>query len=207
MQFADETNKPWIRLENAVIEDTDWHHVSLVFDRDTAVYAYIDGELVDQSSEITQHQGSVSNNNNKYIGKSSKDYLNGQLDDFRIYNSALSKETIAELVGIVPPPAPVNYTISGYINNSKNGAWLSNVTVTLSGDKSATDITTSSGYYAFADCAEGGNYTVTPQDSDYTFTPLNNAITNLSQNTTCDFTGVAITASGPDPVAPAWPFQ
>ena len=63
------------------------------------------------------------------------------------------------------------YSISGVVT----GDVRENVTMALSGDKSATTATDSSGNYSFAGLANG-NYTVTPSKSGYTFQP---SVTNI----------------------------
>ncbi|MDE2294136.1 MAG: carboxypeptidase regulatory-like domain-containing protein [Gammaproteobacteria bacterium] len=69
------------------------------------------------------------------------------------------------------------YSISGTVS----GAWVSGVTVTLSGAHAAVTSTDSSGNYGFSGLA-AGNYTVTPSLNGYTFTPssLGVSLTNAS---------------------------
>ena len=71
--------------------------------------------------------------------------------------------------GIIPSNY---YTISGTVN----GDIQENVTITLSGDASATTETSSNGYYSFTGLFNG-NYTITPDKSGYTFLP---SVTNIS---------------------------
>ncbi|MFY9327929.1 MAG: carboxypeptidase regulatory-like domain-containing protein [Georgfuchsia sp.] len=85
--------------------------------------------------------------------------------------------------------AAPTYAISGAVS----GAVLSGVTITLSGDGSATTTTNSSGNYSFSGRVDG-NYTVTPSLAGYSFTP-----TSLAANVS----GAAVT--GKDFVATAVP--
>ena len=72
-------------------------------------------------------------------------------NDF-IYNSSLS-----------------TYSINGTVTDGTNP--LSNVTVNLSGDSTASTITDVSGNYSFNDLNPGATCIVTPNKMNYTFTP------------------------------------
>jgi hypothetical protein len=77
-------------------------------------------------------------------------------------------------------PTLNTHTISGNIG-------LGGVTVTLSGSAEASAITDSAGVYSFTVNA-GGNYTITPAKTHYTFSPPTQPITDLSGNVTFNFT-------------------
>ena len=79
-------------------------------------------------------------------------------------------------------PALNQHKISG-------NAGLSGVTLTLSGSTTASTVTGADGVYSFTLNA-GGNYTVTPAKTHYTFTPTSQSITDLSGNVTFNFTPV-----------------
>ena len=66
------------------------------------------------------------------------------------------------------------HSISGMVS----GAVQAGVTITLSGDGSATTTTNTSGNYSLSGVANG-NYTVTPSKTGYTFSPIN-AAANVS---------------------------
>ena len=90
---------------------------------------------------------------------------------------------------------------SGTTNNisgTVTGAVQTGVFITLSGSTGTTGetITDANGNYSFSDLADGGNYTVTPSITGYTFTPANYNITlsgvdSLGNN----FTSVAAVAA------------
>ena len=61
------------------------------------------------------------------------------------------------------------------------------VTVTLSGSQTATTTTDSNGNYAFNNLTPGGNYSITPSKSGFTFTPVLQQVVNLSGNQEIDF--------------------
>ena len=71
------------------------------------------------------------------------------------------------------------YSIAGTVS----GAWVSGVTVTLSGAGSAATSTDASGNYSFTGLA-AGSYTVTPTLSGYTFSPPSAAVTVSTANVT-----------------------
>ncbi|HKO61625.1 MAG TPA: carboxypeptidase regulatory-like domain-containing protein, partial [Pyrinomonadaceae bacterium] len=68
-------------------------------------------------------------------------------------------------------------------------AGISGITITLSGSASASTISGANGAYSFTVNA-GGNYTVTPSKTHYTFTPASQSIIDLSGNVTFNFTPV-----------------
>jgi len=90
------------------------------------------------------------------------------------------------------PAAVNNILISGYICDSLSNG-ISGVTVDLSGYKTASYTTSSSGYYEFV-VSKGNSYTVTPSKSDFVFMPLNKNYSLLSSNQSSqNFTGYEIT--------------
>jgi hypothetical protein len=73
------------------------------------------------------------------------------------------------------------YSISGRIMDA-NGHPMQSVAVNLSGSTNASTSTDANGNYLFNGLTAGGNYTVTPVKTNYTFTPQNATISNLSGN-------------------------
>ncbi len=71
------------------------------------------------------------------------------------------------------------------------GNALGNVTMTLSGSRSATDSTDAAGDYSFADLP-AGSYTVTPSKTNYTFHPNNLTFNDLGGNQTANFAATVI---------------
>src|SRR6185369_15152931 len=78
------------------------------------------------------------------------------------------------------------FTISGQVRES--GVGLPDVIVTLSGSQSGIRTTDSNGNYSF-ELPEGGNYTVTPATTGFTFGPLSQTFNNLSAPQTANFAG------------------
>jgi Pectate lyase superfamily protein/Carboxypeptidase regulatory-like domain len=89
------------------------------------------------------------------------------------FDNLLSNQ-LADFTGSI-----VRYVITGSISAAGNG--LGGVSLTLSGDQSATFVTTSTGNYAFTVDA-GGNYTVTATKSGYVFAPQAVVFNDLGQN-------------------------
>lgn len=84
--------------------------------------------------------------------------------------------------------APRTYYILGRIVDG-NGAPVSGVTVTLTGDANKTTATDGNGYYQFRDLLRG-DYTVTPSKPGWSFTPPDRTYLDLTQNVdNADFVG------------------
>jgi hypothetical protein len=79
------------------------------------------------------------------------------------------------------------HTIGGRVTDGANNA-LSGVSVTLGGTQNATTTTDAGGNYSFAGLAAGGNYTVTPSLTNYSFNPAGASLTNLSADQAVNFT-------------------
>jgi endonuclease G len=83
------------------------------------------------------------------------------------------------------------FTISGHVQNS-NGASMSGVTVTLSGDQAdLTTVTDAAGNYTFNNVTAGLDYGVRPSASGFSFNPTVVDINGLGSNQTADFTGTS----------------
>jgi CSLREA domain-containing protein len=92
----------------------------------------------------------------------------------------------------------VTYALSGRVTDA--GAQpLAGVNVHLSGSASQDTTTDASGNYSFNGLQQGGNFTITPSLTNYSFTPPSRTVGNLqSDQTGLDFTGqlVIFTLSG-----------
>jgi hypothetical protein len=94
----------------------------------------------------------------------------------------LSADQTANFTGI-PPPANISGRVTDF-----TGTGVSSVTMTLSGSRSATTTTNSTGNYSFSNLPGGGTYTVTPSRSTDTFNPTNQTFTSAVGNYTVNFT-------------------
>jgi hypothetical protein len=89
-----------------------------------------------------------------------------------------------------------SYTISGQV--TLNGSSLSGVTMQLSGSASNSTTTNGSGNYSFGNLAAGGNYSVTPFLSGYSFSPTSLTFNNLGGNQpSANFTASTLPTTGP----------
>jgi hypothetical protein len=69
------------------VDDGNWHHVAVVFDRDVGITVYVDGASL---STVATLPGDLSNAGPLLIGKATGyGYLNGDLDEVAIYPQAL----------------------------------------------------------------------------------------------------------------------
>jgi hypothetical protein len=91
---------PFPSLESeSIITDGQWHHVGLVYDRDSVHrHLYVDGV------EVARDMGpvpAIGSNGGLYIGAGESldatSFFSGLIDDVRVYNAALSVEEIAAL--------------------------------------------------------------------------------------------------------------
>jgi hypothetical protein len=79
------------------------------------------------------------------------------------------------------------HIITGRISESGGHVFPSAI-LTLGGSDDAITETDSDGNYSFADVADGGNYTITPSNGAYVFTPESQAIDDLSSDHVANFT-------------------
>ncbi|MEB2774674.1 LamG-like jellyroll fold domain-containing protein [Algoriphagus sp. D3-2-R+10] len=85
-----------------------WTHIAVTLSGDTATM-YLNGEPVASSTGFNKRPSDLGNTSNNYLGKGQKSddpMLKGAIDDFRIYNAALSGAEISDLVGDLVPPTP-----------------------------------------------------------------------------------------------------
>ena len=78
--------------------------------------------------------------------------------------------------------------ISGVTYSISGNAGVAGATLALSGSSTSSTTADSSGAYSFTALAAGGNYTVTPTKTYYTFTPASRTFNSLAANQTASFT-------------------
>lgn len=100
---------------SASLPANEWHHVAITLSG-TVGTLYIDGVAAGTNSSMSNKPSALGTTTLNYIGKSqfSADaYLNGIVDEFRIYNRALSAtEVEAVYTQDAPPLAPTNMVIT-----------------------------------------------------------------------------------------------
>jgi hypothetical protein len=90
-----------------------------------------------------------------------------------------------------------SFAIAGRVLDASNSG-IAGVTVTLSGDNSATAATDNNGDFSFFNTTGGGNYTVTPAKAGFTFSPSSFTVNALNSNQSLIFVGTS-TAPTPTP--------
>ncbi|MBN1779882.1 LamG domain-containing protein [bacterium] len=87
-------------LGETVVTDRAWHHLAVVFDRDSALTVFLDGTLEMHRPDFTQISSSIHNSEpvHVYLGRSDSHgfYLKGNLFDIRIWDMALPDSVIRE---------------------------------------------------------------------------------------------------------------
>jgi len=82
--------------------DASWHHVAIVIDADAAeLNLYVDGTLADTAATETL-PSALGDTTNNWISRSqwtADPYMEGAIDEFRIYDRALSDAEVRYLVG------------------------------------------------------------------------------------------------------------
>ncbi|HEU5070962.1 MAG TPA: LamG-like jellyroll fold domain-containing protein [Verrucomicrobiae bacterium] len=131
-----------------------WKHVAVTIGGNGGVL-YVDGVPVGTNSAMTLVPSFLGTTTQNYIGKSQYNdpYLNGQVDDFRIYNGALSAADVATFV--TPLAAPTGLAAmpgDGQIVLSWNG------------------VTSASSYSLLRSLTNGGPYTQITNVTATTFT-------------------------------------
>jgi Concanavalin A-like lectin/glucanases superfamily len=76
-----------------------WQHLAFTLTNTTGVL-YLNGAQVGQNPAMTLNAASLGNTTQNWLGRSqftADPYLNGQIDEFRIYNRALSASEVQQL--------------------------------------------------------------------------------------------------------------
>ncbi|HEY9244135.1 MAG TPA: LamG-like jellyroll fold domain-containing protein, partial [Streptosporangiaceae bacterium] len=97
-----------------------WSHVAVTLSGHTGTL-YVNGTAVGTNSNMTLNPAALGNTTQDWIGRSqypADPYLNGKIDDFQIYSSALSASQIAALAGGQPGAG----TVADYAFDETGGA-------------------------------------------------------------------------------------
>ncbi len=134
-----------------------WHHVAVTLSGTTGTL-YVDGVAVGTNTSMTLKPSNLGNTTLNYIGRSqfSDPYLNGRVDDFRIYNQALSGAQIVALANSEGLPAAPSSLAATLGNNLVALTWTAVASVPTYKVKRAT---TSGGPYTTIVTATSANYT------------------------------------------------
>jgi hypothetical protein len=104
---ANNTGEQLINGTSPLSERT-WNHVAVTKSGNTGTL-YVNGEIVGTNTNMTIGPNRLGNTTQTWIGRSqfaADPYLDGAIDDFRIYDGALSAREIKELAG--PDPSKIS---------------------------------------------------------------------------------------------------
>jgi len=88
----------------------EWTHVAVVFDRDDLMYGYQNGVMVDTGTYNAGNDGSVDSTDAIEIGRLTGSYLfDGQIDEVKIFDYALSSRQIVEQMNAGKKNNPIGY--------------------------------------------------------------------------------------------------
>jgi len=98
--------------DGATVNDGQWHHIAVVFNRAANMVRYVDGSPTGTQSSLAFLNGqSLDNTNQLRIGARDQSgdeiFFNGLIDEVRVYPRALSTDEIAALAGVPPPKPPL----------------------------------------------------------------------------------------------------
>jgi fibronectin type 3 domain-containing protein len=133
---------------NVSPEQGEWVHVAVTLEGSTGII-YIDGVEAGRNDAMTINPSILGETNQNYIGKSQwpDPYLNGTIDDFKIYNYALNADQIEELAQIDLASDNFLIEVSGETCPDKN-----NGKITIVGQADLTYSATVNGTpYSFTD--------------------------------------------------------
>lgn len=81
-----------------------WHHLAFTLENHTGIL-YVDGVTAEIKNDFTTNPSVLGHTTDNYIGRPTwpDPYFNGMIDDFRIYDSALTEKQIQELSSAADP--------------------------------------------------------------------------------------------------------
>jgi hypothetical protein len=82
------------------IEKDRWYHIMMVLSNISGAKLYVDGKLISETLSMKQSLNDLASDANFYLGKSNwtgDGLLDGVIDEFRVYNCALSEAEISAL--------------------------------------------------------------------------------------------------------------
>jgi fibronectin type 3 domain-containing protein len=179
VRYAITTGSGEQTLNGPVLSPAAWHHVAVTLSGTTGTL-YVDGVAVGTTNNMTLKPSSLGSTTQNYIGKAQfpDPLLNGRVDDFRLYNRALSSAEISLLfspTGVVPA-APIGLA-----------ATPANAQVSLSWSATAG----ATGYRLKRSTTDGGPYTTITNLGGTTFTD-----TGLINGTTYHYVVSAANVTG-----------
>jgi hypothetical protein len=95
--------------DGATVNDGQWHHIAVVFNRAGSMTRYVDGLQSGARYSLASLKGQ-NINNSRQLRIGARDqvgdeiWFKGIIDDVRVYATALTPQEIAALAGVEPPP-------------------------------------------------------------------------------------------------------
>jgi len=83
-----------VSFSNTIGHDNNWHYFVATVDRDDYLKVYLDGTYVTQTDISGDDGKTLDTANNLFIGKYGSGYVNGTIDEVKMYNYTLSAEQI-----------------------------------------------------------------------------------------------------------------
>jgi endo-1,4-beta-xylanase len=170
LRFAITTGGGWAEQQinsSSTLSLGAWHQVAVTLNSGTGIL-YVDGVAVGTNSDMTITPSSLGSTVNNYLGKSQypDPYLNGSLDEFRIYNCALTAADVALMNAGGPSQTRLAGTVTlGSLSQTYNGTARSATATTT-----PTNLTVNLTYNGSANApTNAGSYTVigTISDTNY----------------------------------------
>jgi alpha-L-arabinofuranosidase len=181
--------------DNSVLPINGWHHVAVTLAGNLGTL-YLDGVSVGSNTAMTLTPVSLGGTTQNWIGRSqwaADPYLNGAVDEFRIYRGALSAGEVATFLNPLSPPM-------GLAANAGDGQ------VALSWNSSAN----ADGYNVMYSTSNGGPYVLlaTVSGTNYTDAAVINGVTYYfvvtATNTVGTSAASAQVSATPRPAFQAW---
>jgi fibronectin type 3 domain-containing protein/regulation of enolase protein 1 (concanavalin A-like superfamily) len=184
----------------AALPTAGWHHVAVTLNGSTGTL-YVNGVQVGQNTAMTLNPSSLGATTQNRIGRSqfNDPYLNGRVDDFRIFGRVLTAAEVAALAGNLSAPGSLGATVG---DTQVNLSWSSVSGATSYIVKRAT---TSGGPYTFLASATSTAYTDTAVTNGTPYYYVVVATNGLGESlTTGEFSATPVTPVPTGLVANGW---
>lgn len=177
-----------------------WSHVAVTLSGNTGTL-YVNGVAVATNAAMTLRPSNLGATTNNWLGRSqfADPYFNGKVDEFRIYNRALSVAEIGKLRGITAPAASTN-VIAQAGNAQAVLSWVPSLGATSYNVKRST--TNGSGYTTIATVNAAG-YSNTGLTNGTAYYYVVSALNALGESANSAQVAVTPVATPTAPPAPA----